>query len=64
MFPGSGGTKRVVVWDTAIQHLTEEEILFVFGHELGHYVLGHVLRRHPIFLRRAFSPFCSLPFAC
>ena len=39
---GLGATKRVVVWDTAIQRMTEEEILFVFGHEMGHYVLGHV----------------------
>jgi STE24 endopeptidase len=39
---GLGATKRVVVWDTAIQRMTENEILFVFGHEMGHYVLGHV----------------------
>jgi len=39
---GLGATKRVVVWDTALQRLTEDEILFVFGHEMGHYVLGHV----------------------
>jgi Zn-dependent protease with chaperone function len=39
---GLGATKRVVVWDTTIQRLTEDEILFVFGHEMGHYVLGHV----------------------
>jgi STE24 endopeptidase len=30
------------VWDTSIQRLSEDEILFVFGHEMGHYVLGHV----------------------
>jgi STE24 endopeptidase len=40
---GLGATKRVVVWDTSIQRMTEDEILFVFGHEMGHYVLGHVL---------------------
>jgi STE24 endopeptidase len=39
---GLGATKRVVVWDTSIQRLSENEILFVFGHEMGHYVLGHV----------------------
>jgi len=39
---GLGPTKRVVVWDTTIQRMTEDEILFVFGHEMGHYVLGHV----------------------
>lgn len=39
---GLGATRRVVVWDTSIQRMTEDEILFVFGHEMGHYVLGHV----------------------
>jgi len=39
---GLGATKRVVVWDTSIRRLSEDEILFVFGHEMGHYVLGHV----------------------
>jgi STE24 endopeptidase len=39
---GLGASKRVVVWDTTIQKLSTPEIVFVFGHELGHYVLGHV----------------------
>ncbi len=39
---GLGATRRVVVWDTSIRRMTEDEILFVFGHEMGHYVLGHV----------------------
>ena len=39
---GIGASKRVVVWDTTIQKMTTPEILFVFGHEMGHYVLGHV----------------------
>ena len=39
---GFGGSKRVVVWDTTLQHFTTPETLFVFGHEMGHYVLGHI----------------------
>ncbi len=39
---GLGATRRVVVWDTSLQRMNEDEILFVFGHEMGHYVLGHV----------------------
>lgn len=39
---GFGASKRVVVWDTTIQKTTVPETLFVFGHEMGHYVLGHV----------------------
>ena len=38
---GLGASKRVVVWDTTIRKMTTPEILFVFGHEMGHYVLGH-----------------------
>ena len=37
------GTKRIVLWDTIIQKLEPEELLFVVGHEMGHYVLGHVV---------------------
>jgi Zn-dependent protease with chaperone function len=38
------GTKRIVLWDTIIQKLDEPELLFVMGHEMGHYALGHVVR--------------------
>jgi Zn-dependent protease with chaperone function len=41
---GLGASKRVVVWDTTIQKTTNDEALFIVGHELGHYVLGHVLK--------------------
>jgi Zn-dependent protease with chaperone function len=40
---GFGPSKRVVVWDTTIQHATTPETLFVYGHEMGHYVLNHVI---------------------
>ena len=36
------GTKRIVLWDTTLKKLTPRETLFVMGHEMGHYVLGHV----------------------
>jgi len=39
---GFGGSKRLVVWDTTLQKLTTPETLFVFGHEMGHYVLNHI----------------------
>ncbi len=41
---GLGASKRVVIWDTTIQKTSQDECLFVVGHELGHYVLGHVWR--------------------
>ena len=39
---GIGASKRVVVWDTTMKKMTPDQILFVFGHEMGHYVLGHM----------------------
>jgi len=39
---GIGASKRVVVWDNTIQKMTSQQTLFVFGHEMGHYVLGHI----------------------
>jgi STE24 endopeptidase len=40
---GFGSSKRVVVWDTSLQKGTPDEVLFIFGHESGHYVLGHIV---------------------
>jgi Zn-dependent protease with chaperone function len=47
---GFGGTKRVVVWDTTMEHMTIPQTLFVFGHEMGHYVLGHIPKELTIVL--------------
>ena len=47
---GFGSTKRVVVWDTTMEHLTIPQTLFVFGHEMGHYVLGHIPKQLTLFL--------------
>jgi Zn-dependent protease with chaperone function len=41
---GLGASKRVVVWDTTMAKATIPQTLFVFGHEMGHYVLGHIPR--------------------
>ena len=39
---GFGASKRAVMWDTILQKATPQEALFVFGHEMGHYVLLHI----------------------
>ncbi|MBC8134183.1 MAG: M48 family metallopeptidase, partial [Deltaproteobacteria bacterium] len=39
---GIGNTKRIVLWDTLLARLSPQQTRFVVGHELGHYVLGHV----------------------
>src|SRR5262249_55527058 len=40
---GLGETKRIVLWDTLLSRLTEDEVLFGMGHEMAHYVYHHVL---------------------
>jgi Zn-dependent protease with chaperone function len=39
---GFGNTKRIVLWDTLLGRLSPRQTRFVVGHEVGHYVLGHV----------------------
>jgi Zn-dependent protease with chaperone function len=41
---GFSGSKRIVLWDTTIAKLAPDELLFVMSHEMGHYVLGHVVK--------------------
>ena len=39
---GISKTKRIVLWDNTINNLTEEEVLSITAHEIGHYVHGHI----------------------
>jgi len=39
---GIGASKRIVVWDTTIVKMSTPQIVFVAGHETGHYVLQHI----------------------
>ena len=39
---GVGASKRVVIWDTTIEKMSNDETQFIIGHELGHYVMRHV----------------------
>jgi len=51
---GFGASKRLVIWDTSLTKGTSDEVLWMFGHEAGHYVLGHVL--HGVLLTLAILP--------
>lgn len=42
---GLMGTRRIVFYDTTLQNMNRDELLFVMGHEMGHYVLWHPARR-------------------
>jgi Zn-dependent protease with chaperone function len=39
---GIGPTKRIVMWDTLLAKMTDDEVLTVMGHEMGHYVMKHM----------------------
>ena len=42
-FSGFGSEKRVTLFDTLINDLTEEEIVAVLAHEVGHYKRKHII---------------------
>jgi STE24 endopeptidase len=44
-FAGIGKTKRVALYDTLIEKLSESEILAVLGHELGHFKHKDIWKR-------------------
>ncbi len=44
-FSGFGSKKRIVLYDTLLKEMSEEEIVAVLAHEIGHYKKKHVLRR-------------------
>jgi STE24 endopeptidase len=56
-FTGMGKTKRIILGDTLVTGFTEDEILTVFAHELGHYKKGHIKKNIFISL---FSTFAGL----
>jgi len=39
---GLFGTKRIVLYDNLIDNFEYDEIKFVMGHEMGHYVMHHI----------------------
>jgi STE24 endopeptidase len=46
---GIGSTKRIVVWDTTAGRVPDDVVMFVFGHESGHYVLNHMQKMMAIY---------------
>ena len=44
-FTGLGKKRRIVFYDTLLETLSEDEILAVLAHELGHFNRGHIKKR-------------------
>jgi Zn-dependent protease with chaperone function len=41
---GIGSSKRFVMWDTTTDRMPDDEIMAIFGHESGHYMLNHIVK--------------------
>lgn len=41
-FTGFGNVRRVVLYDTLVEQIGEQELEAVLAHEIGHYKLGHI----------------------
>lgn len=41
-FTGLGRAKKIVLFDTLLDHYDEDEVLAVLAHEIGHYKRGHI----------------------
>ncbi len=39
---GVGSNSRIVLWDTTLNRLQDDEILFIMAHEMDHYVEKHI----------------------
>ena len=39
---GIGSSLRIVLWDTTLKQLKEQEILVIMAHEMGHYEMHHL----------------------
>jgi STE24 endopeptidase len=39
---GIGSNARIVLWDTTLNQLSNEQILFIMAHEMAHYVEKHI----------------------
>lgn len=44
-FTGFGQFRRIVLYDTLIEQMNEEELEAVLAHEIGHYKCGHIPQR-------------------
>lgn len=54
---GIGSNSRIVLWDTTLNKLSDDEILFIMAHEMAHYVEKHVYTGVALYLLLALVGF-------
>jgi STE24 endopeptidase len=47
---GFGKTKTIGLFDTLVEKMTDDEIIYILGHEIGHAKKGHILKSTPFSL--------------
>lgn len=59
-FSGFGRFRRIVLFDTLIEQMNEEELEAILAHEIGHYKLGHIPKMIAVAGVSAFVMFAAL----
>ena len=60
-FAGLGKSRFVALYDNLINDYTEDEVMFVLGHEIGHAKKRHFIRRLPLMIL-SFAPILALMY--
>ncbi len=59
-FTGFGRARRIVLFDTLVAQMSEEEVLAVLAHEIGHWKKRHVLKASAVSIAFSFVTFWVL----
>lgn len=59
---GFGSNKRIVLFDTLLTQVHDDEILAILGHELGHWKLGHTISN--LVISQSYTAAAFYCFAC
>lgn len=59
-FTGFGRNKRIALYDTLVEEQTQDELVGVLAHEIGHFKLRHILQRLAVSLLQAGALFYLL----
>lgn len=61
-FTGFGNNKRIALYDTLIENHTEDELVAVLAHEIGHYKRKHIIKNMAVSILQTGIMFLLLSF--
>lgn len=59
-FTGFGKTKKIALYDTLVEEQTQDELVAVLAHEIGHFKLRHIVQRLAVSIVQAAALFYLL----